>query len=328
MPMHLEEHQAREGEGMEHAEPAGLLPSLPQPRLPRSLTGGGRQDLACAAFHGTDALVVVLGADGRALLVNPTMTRATGWTEAELVRRPFWDVYVAPEDVDRAKVAFGRSILEGLAFPQEGDWLDHSGGRRRISMQNSVLRDEQGRPYAVVTVGVDVTDQRRHEAALRQRAETDPLTGLRNRGAFFEALTAELGDPSRTSSCGLLFCDLDGFKRANDEHGHGVGDLLLVEVARRLRAVTGVSDVVARLGGDEFVILCPGADEQRVDVLASRLEAEVSRPVLTPRGPVRLGVSVGTTVGRPGAHPDEVLRAADQRMYRVKSSRRTTRPQP
>ena len=142
MPMHLEEHQAREGEGMEHAEPAGLLPSLPQPRLPRSLTGGGRQDLACAAFHGTDALVVVLGADGRALLVNPTMTRATGWTEAELMRRPFWDVYVAPEDVDRAKVAFGRSILEGLAFPQEGDWLDHSGGRRRISMQNSVLRDE------------------------------------------------------------------------------------------------------------------------------------------------------------------------------------------
>ena len=86
--------------------------------------------------------------------------------------------------------------------------------------------------------------------------------------------------------------------------------------------------MVARLGGDEFVILCPGADEQRVDVLASRLEAEVSRPVLTPRGPVRLGVSVGTTVGRPGAHPDEVLRAADQRMYRVKSSRRTTRPQP
>ena len=312
---------------MEDAEPLGLLPALPQPRPAGPSPGARRQDLACAAFYGTDALVVVIGADGRPVLINPAMTRATGWTEAELSSRPFWDVYVAPEDVDRAKVAFRRSVLEGLAFPQEGDWLDRSGGRRRISMQNSVLRDASGRPCAVVTVGVDVTDQRRQEAALRQRAETDPLTGLRNRGALFEALIAQLGGGSHPSSCGLLFCDLDGFKQANDEHAHGVGDLLLIEVARRLQDVTGVSDVVARLGGDEFVILCPGADEQRLAVLASRVEAEVSRPVPIPGGVVRLGVSVGTALGHAGTHPDDVVRAADQQMYRTKSVRRSTRPQ-
>jgi cyclic di-GMP phosphodiesterase Gmr len=282
--------------------------------------GADTAGLATAAVAATDALVLVLRSDGRVLLANPAVVRTLGWQVEELSERPFWETYVVPEDVSRAQDAFGRSFREGRAYPQEGDWQDRSGGRRRIFMQNTVMFDEHGVPYALVTVGVDVTEQRRREAALRRQAETDHLTGLANRGAFFEALGEALGPAG--PGAGVLFCDLDGFKRANDEHGHAVGDLLLVEVAKRLRAVTGMQDLVARVGGDELVILCRGAGQERLDRLVRRVEDEVGRPIETERGAVRLGVSVGTALGVAGDDPDELVRVADRRMYRVKSRRR------
>jgi cyclic di-GMP phosphodiesterase Gmr len=282
------------------------------------------KDLVWAAMQATDALVVVVGPDGRALFTSPSMTRATGWTAAELARRPHWEVFIAPEDVENARDAHERAVGLGLAFLQEGDWLDRSGGRRRVSILSAVIPEATGRPCAVVFVARDVTDERHAQAALRRRADTDPLTGLDNRARLFEALTDVLADDA-AGGCGLLFCDLDGFKQVNDAHGHHVGDLLLVELAARLRRVAGAGDVVARLGGDEFVVLSPGTDPDRLAAVARRVEAELSRPVVVPSGVVRVGVSVGTAVGAPGADPDALVRCADRHMYRVKSARRVPR---
>jgi cyclic di-GMP phosphodiesterase Gmr len=282
------------------------------------------RDLLWVAVQASDALVVVVGTDGRALFVSPSMTRATGWTEADLRRRPHWEVFVAPEDVENAKDAHDRAVGLSLAFPQEGDWLDSAGGRRRVSMISTVVPDETGRPFAVAFIGRDVTEQRRAEAVLRRRADTDPLTGLDNRSRLFEALGAVLADPD-AGGCGLLFCDLDGFKSVNDAHGHHVGDMLLVEVAARLRRIAGPGDVVARLGGDEFVVLSPAADAGRLAALAARMEQELSRPVTVPTGIVRVGASVGTALGAPGSDPDALVRSADHGMYRVKSARRGPR---
>jgi len=283
-----------------------------------------RQELVGAAFEGTDALVLVLGMDGRALAVNPAMTRATGWSEQELRERPFWELYVVPEDVAPAREDWARFVSDGVGYPVEGDWLDRCGGRRRISMQISVLHEAVGRPYAVVVVGVDVTEQRQREVVLRQRAQTDALTGVRNRAGLFEALTAQMA-PGRGGGGGVLFCDVDGLKEVNDRLGHHAGDLVLVEVARRLRALTREGDVVARLGGDEFVVFCPGADEGRLAALAVRVHAALAEPLHTADGVLVMGASVGTALGRPGADPDEVLRSADERMYRMKTARRATR---
>ncbi|GAA2719143.1 GGDEF domain-containing protein [Cellulomonas aerilata] len=282
------------------------------------------RDLLWAVVQATDTLVVVVGTDGRALLVSPSMTRTTGWTEADLLARPHWEVFVAPEDRENARDAHDRAIGLGYAFPQEGDWLDREGGRRRVSMISTVVRDATGRPFAVAFVARDVTEQRRAEAALRRRADTDPLTGLDNRARLFEALGAVLADPA-AGGCGLLFCDLDGFKQVNDAHGHHVGDDLLVEVATRLRRIAGPGDAVARLGGDEFVVLSPGADPASLAVLAERVERELSRPVALPTGVVRVGVSVGTAVGAPGSDADALVRSADRGMYRVKTARRSAR---
>ncbi|WP_369257161.1 GGDEF domain-containing protein [Geodermatophilus amargosae] len=283
--------------------------------------------LALEFVEGTDALVCVVDGDGRVLLANPALQRFTGRTSDQLRGRLFVDVYVVPEHRELALDAVARAVATGRAHPQEGDWLTADGGRRLISMQNNVLTDPGGRPYAVACVGIDVTDQRRREAQLSERARTDRLTGIPNRGTFFEELAAHLG-PAAGPPCGVLFCDLDGFKGVNDVHGHAVGDAVLVEVAARLRALAGPDRLVARFGGDEFVVLCPGCDDPVLAELAAAVHERVGAPVPTTAGPVAVGMSIGSAVGRPGQTPDEVITRADRAMYGAKTrrSRRSARP--
>ncbi|HJX45364.1 MAG TPA: diguanylate cyclase [Geodermatophilus sp.] len=276
--------------------------------------------LARGLVEGTDALVTVVGADGRILLANPAVQRFTGRAADELLGLPFWDVWVAPEHRELARDAVERAMATGRAFPQEGDWLTADGGRRLVAMRNNVLTGPDGRPYAVACVGFDVTEQRRREEQLSQRAHTDRLTGIPNRQTFFDELTRQL-DPGSDRSCGVLFCDLDGFKGVNDVYGHTVGDAVLVEVAARLQSAAG-SGVVARFGGDEFVVLCPGCAEEDVRALAVRVAEWLASPVPTAAGPVRVGMSVGVAVGHPGDRPDDVVARADRAMYGAKTRQR------
>jgi diguanylate cyclase (GGDEF)-like protein/PAS domain S-box-containing protein len=264
----------------------------------------------------TDTLLCIVDGRGRILFSNPALQRFTGRTEKELAGERFWDVYVVPEHVALSQDAIARAMATGTAHPQEGDWLTGAGERRRVTMGNTVLRDAAGRPYALGCVGLDVTDDRRREAQLHLRAQTDLLTGLANRGALFDALQAGL---DAGSGCALLFCDLDGFKTVNDELGHAVGDAVLAETARRMAGLAGPEDLVARFGGDEFVILCPDPDRTDLRRLADRVVAAVCAPLPGPRGPLSVGVSVGVAVGRAGDTPDDLISRADRAMYGAKS---------
>jgi diguanylate cyclase (GGDEF)-like protein/PAS domain S-box-containing protein len=277
--------------------------------------------LSEAFIAATGALLAVIAADGRILLANPAVQRFTGRSSEELLGRFFHEVWVLPEHVELAKDAVARAIATGTAHPQEADWITGDGGRRRVAMHNDVLRDCSGRPYAVATLGIDVTDQRQREARLHQRAETDRLTGIPHRGALFDALRRHL-DPVDGAGCAVLFCDLDRFKLVNDDHGHRVGDHLLSEVAARLCALARPGEVVARFGGDEFVLLVPGDDAGRVSTLPGLVTAALATPFDTPCGALSIGVSVGAAVGRPGETPDDLIARADRAMYGSKTHRR------
>ncbi|MGY1620781.1 GGDEF domain-containing protein [Geodermatophilus sp. SYSU D00965] len=278
-------------------------------------------DLHRAVVDTTDALIAVIGRDGRLLHANPALQRFTGRTEAELLGRHFCDVYVVPEHVVLAVHAVTTAIEQGLAYPQEGDWLTGDGTRRRIAMQNTVLRDGRGEPFAVATVGIDVTVERDREDELRVRATTDALTGARTRGVLFEVLHEHL-DARSGAGCGLLFCDLDDFKTVNDVHGHAVGDVLLREVAARLLEVAAPGDVVARFGGDELVLVRPGTDEVALAELSAAVAARMCAPVVVGDAILPVSVSTGYEVGPPGTLPDDLVAAADRRMYGVKARRR------
>ncbi len=272
-----------------------------------------------AVAAATEALLCVVDADGRILLANPALQRFTGRTPGELLGRRFTDVYVVPEHVALAEDAVARAMATGRAHPQEGDWLTGSGERRRISMRNTVLTDDGGRPYAVACVGVDVTDEHQRDAGLHHRAETDLLTGMANRGVLFDVLRIH---QDGGAGCGVLFCDLDDFKAVNDDHGHSVGDRVLAEAAARLAAAVRPEQLVARFGGDEFVVVCPGAAEEDLVRLVQRVAARMDAPFAGPAGALRIGVSIGTAVGRPGETPDELVARADRAMYGAKTQRR------
>lgn len=280
--------------------------------------------LAHAFVQSVDALLCIIDADGRILLANPALQRFTGRDRDALVGRRFVDVWVIPRDVPYAEEAVRLAMASGKAFPQEADWIDARGELRRVTMRNTVLHDAEGRPYGIACVGLDVTDDRAREARLHEQTRTDLLTGVANRGALFD----QLGTRLEAGGCGLLFCDLDDFKRVNDQYGHGVGDRLLAEAATRLVEVAGTDHLVARFGGDEFVILCPRGDEQELSGLVRRVVDRLDVPFQGPDGPLSIGVSVGATIGHPGEVADDVIARADRAMYGAKSSQRRRTPRP
>ncbi|MGZ4566830.1 MAG: diguanylate cyclase domain-containing protein [Blastococcus sp.] len=274
-----------------------------------------------------EAMICIADVNGRILLTNPALQAFTGLAEPDLLGRRFWDVFVAPEHRPLARDAVERAMETGRSYPQEGDWLSGDGERRRVTIRTTVLAAAEGRPYAVGFVGLDVTDDRRREEQLHHRAQTDLLTGIANRAALFDALRRCL-DVAGGPGCALLFCDLDQFKRVNDDHGHAVGDRLLTEVAERLVEVAGADGLVARFGGDEFVILCPQPDERELGTLARRLVTRVEAPFPGPEGPLHIGVSVGVAVGLPGDTADDLIGRADRAMYGVKTHQRRRMPRP
>jgi diguanylate cyclase (GGDEF)-like protein/PAS domain S-box-containing protein len=280
-------------------------------------------DLLRAFVDATDALVCIIDGTGRIMLANRALERFTGHTADDLHGQWFWDVFVAPEHVVLAQDAVERAMASGTAHPQEADWLNADGERRRVAMRNTVLLDDDGLPYAIACVGIDVTADRHREELLHQRAQTDLLTGIANRGALFDALHRRLEEGP---GCALLFCDLDQFKAVNDEHGHAVGDRILAEAAARLVGVAGPGELVARFGGDEFVILCPTPDEAALDELVVRVVTEMRRPFPGPEGPLTLGVSVGVAVGQVGESGDELIGRADRAMYGAKTHQRRRLP--
>ncbi|MEU9131590.1 diguanylate cyclase [Kitasatospora sp. NPDC048540] len=119
----------------------------------------------------------------------------------------------------------------------------------------------------------------------------------------------------------VLFCDLDGFKSVNDRFGHNAGDAVLIEVARRLQQVVREGDTVARMGGDEFVVLADGIGREEAKDLAGRLRNAIIPPMRIDNRAMRVGVSLGIGWAGCGMSIEEVLHAADERMYDEKRAR-------
>lgn len=175
------------------------------------------------------------------------------------------------------------------------------------------------------------TDEIRHaaEQAHRERdrmtwlAHTDPLTGALNRRGLQGALQPLLETASLQQPQAIYLLDLDGFKPVNDQHGHEVGDALLIEVVRRLRAVLRQQDLVARTGGDEFVIVAGLAQANQAESVGNKLMQAFSEEFGVQGCVCRVGATVGyVLVPADGRDPDTLLRRADAAMYAGKQAGR------
>lgn len=156
-----------------------------------------------------------------------------------------------------------------------------------------------------------------------EQAQTDTLTGLRNRRAMDAALADLIAS---ATPFGLMHVDLDWFKQVNDSLGHAAGDHVLIHVARVLRAETRTGDTVARVGGDEFVILLPGlVDRSTLNGIAHRIIARLRRPIVFNGQDCRISASIGMTVSTAYARPraERMLSDADQALYASKHAGRS-----
>lgn len=204
--------------------------------------------------------------------------------------------------------------------------VTRAGEVRLVEVRVRELAGPAGEPMRLHAL-VDVTPHHEEHDRLRAQGRVDPLTGVANRIALQEALSAASapGRPSRA----LVMLDLDGFKAVNDELGHAAGDSVLCAVADALTGAVGSDDTVSRMGGDEFVLVVrlePGAAHEEVAArLRERVQAALDAHPFALH--VGVGVSIGSAlVGADGQDADELLRVADLRMYDAKRLNAGRRP--
>ena len=181
--------------------------------------------------------------------------------------------------------------------------------------------DETAFVRAVASILGTALVRLRTDERMRHEALHDPLTALANRTLLRDRLEHALARSARdATTTGLLFIDLDEFKRVNDRFGHAAGDAVLAELGRRLRAAVRPADTVARLGGDEFVVVCEAVDADTALALGGRLQAAIRRPLEVAGAEYRLTGSIGIALGRGDA--DSMLAAADAAVYEAKAAGR------
>lgn len=171
-----------------------------------------------------------------------------------------------------------------------------------------------------------ILSQDRTIGELKDIMHTDPLTGLPNRAFLEQHLLHAVPDSERSGKAlAFMFMDLDGFKAVNDTLGHHAGDILLIEVADRIRTCLRGGDIAIRQGGDEFVLVLksePDAIENLARTVSARLIAAIREPVSLPEGgSARVGCSIGVSLWpRQGDRIDTVLHQADSALYAAKAS--------
>ncbi|MFA6972431.1 MAG: EAL domain-containing protein [Gallionella sp.] len=284
--------------------------------------------IAAAAFE-SDECMMITDAKGVILKVNQAFTNITGYTAAESVGQT-QRLFTAGGDNGDFYKAMRESLL------RTGKWQGEVWDRRKNGedypalLTLSAVKGTEGLVTHYIGAYTDLTERRSAEEKIRNLAFYDHLTGLPNRRLLLERLNIALASGSRNGKDGaLLFIDLDNFKTLNDTLGHDVGDLLLQQVANRLKTCVREIDTVARIGGDEFVVMLEGLNEQSLEAgahtqaVGKKILAALSWPYQLAAHEFHSSVSIGIALfSNDGRSQEEPLKQADIAMYQAKKAGR------
>jgi len=273
----------------------------------------------------------ICGVDDRGLIsyINPAALKMLGYEIEEVTERDYRTVFKvslpgSEELSEDCCPYFTRTDIRTTTCFDEARMLRKDGTSFLVDFRSTPIRQGQ-RLIGGVLVFQDVTERQEAAELIRYMANHDPLTNLPNRNYFRRRLPQAISLARRYGRilC-LLFIDLDRFKPINDQFGHGIGDIVLVQVAERLRSVLRTSDSVCRLGGDEFVILLESTEALDGAILvAQKVIESLNEPIEAGDHVCFIGASIGISVFPLDCQDAEtMLRHADIAMYEAKKKGR------
>jgi|LNAP01.1.fsa_nt_gb diguanylate cyclase (GGDEF)-like protein/PAS domain S-box-containing protein len=286
--------------------------------------------------------LVTVSTEGKITDVNAAAENITGVNRADLIGTDFAIYFTDPK---RAREGYELVFSQGSVTNYMLAIQHASGIVTDVLYNASVYRDEKGDVLGVIAAARDVTDIKRMQEEMRQLAFYDPLTRLANRRLLIDRMDQVMAASKRSECYGaLMFIDLDNFKPLNDTHGHEVGDLLLIEVAKRLKHCVRKTDTVARIGGDEFVVMLSKLENDKTKSIkhagriAEQIRTSIAEPYLLKVHSKqklhskemseltvehRCSASIGVTMFQgDDLSQDEIMRRADDTMYQAKETGR------
>ncbi|MDD3352829.1 bifunctional diguanylate cyclase/phosphodiesterase [Zoogloea sp.] len=286
--------------------------------------------IAAAAFESQQGMLIA-DAHGVILRVNRAFTDTLGFTLDDILGQ-------SPEFLlsPRNPPSFFRTVQRQLI--RAGTWQGEAWIRRKSGEDDqdwvtlTAVQDGAGQVTHFVGRLTDISQRKDAEARIVQLAFYDPLTDLPNRRLMYDRIHQAMAGTQRTNCHGaLLFIDVDDFKTLNDSLGHDVGDLLLKEVARRLKTQVRANDTVARFGGDKFIVMLedldpePGVAGGVVEAVGQKLIQALAFPHHFARGAYQSGASIGAILFREaGTSLDDLIKQAELAMYAAKKAGRGT----
>lgn len=271
-----------------------------------------------------NSVIVIVDQHGRIQRFNRLSEEYTGLHEHDVIGKNVFQLFMSPEEASASRRNIAGFFRNGSSYEVER-WIKTVKGERLFLFRNKFVHSGSGKNEVfLICSGTDITEERRAQERLRVLANTDIITGLPNRNAIQDKITQSIATRDG-HSVGLVYLDLDNFKKVNDAYGHMFGDRLLVEVSLAVLGCLGEDQTLARLGGDEFLVLAQQADREMLQRLAQHIIDRLKTPFRIGLIEVYTGCSIGIALcPEHGNDLDSLIRSADTAMYVAKEHGKRT----
>lgn len=269
-----------------------------------------------------NSVIVILDQRGNIQRFNRKSEEYTGLKEQEVIGRNVFQLFMTKQEAAASRRNISGFFRDGSSYEVER-WVKTKQGQRLFLFRNKFVHSGSGKnEIYLICSGTDITEERRAQERLRVLANTDTITGLPNRNAINHAI-AEALEQRVDRQVGIVYLDLDNFKKVNDAYGHMFGDQLLQAVSMAILSCLEKDQTLARLGGDEFIVLATAASQASLEALASRILDRLRQPFRIGLIEVYSGCSIGIALSpQHGEDRESLIRNADTAMYTAKESGR------
>lgn len=270
-----------------------------------------------------NAVIVILDREGKIQRFNRLCEEYTGVKEQDVIGKTAFELFMSAPEASAARENVSRFFSNGGPYEVER-WIKTRKGPRLFLFRNRFVHSGSGKnEIYLICSGTDITEERKAQERLRVLANTDTITGLPNRHAINELIGSAIETRQPEEQIGLVYFDLDNFKKVNDAYGHVFGDQLLQSVALSILSCLEENQTLARLGGDEFIVLATQTSQSELEAMASRVLTRLRDPFRIGLIEVYSGCSLGISIApQHGEDKESLIRNADTAMYTAKESGR------